>query len=151
MPCIFSFFRFAHLRVLWCEKQQRKQTTGFFACYVTFGEIEWMSFRNHRVCSSRQICSHYSDVIMSAMASQITGASIVGSTVCWGADQRKHQSPESPAFFREIHWVFYATIQVTSIQLKTLIHIGKFSVSPINKLIFWNHIWQSWLYECCCR
>ena len=36
---------------------------------------------------------HYSDVIMSAMASQITGVSMVCSTVCLGADQRKHQTP----------------------------------------------------------
>ena len=35
---------------------------------------------------------HYSDVIMSAMASQITGVSIVYSTFCSGAGQRKHQS-----------------------------------------------------------
>ena len=46
---------------------------------------------------------HYSDVIMSAMASQITGVSIVCSTDCWGADQRKHQSYASLAFMREIH------------------------------------------------
>ena len=38
---------------------------------------------------------HYSDVIMSAMASQITGVMIVYSTVCSGADQRKHQSSVS--------------------------------------------------------
>ena len=36
--------------------------------------------------------SHYSDVIMSVMASQITSVSTVCSTVCSGADQRKHQS-----------------------------------------------------------
>ena len=35
---------------------------------------------------------HYNDVIISVMASQITGDSIVCSTVCSGADQRKHQS-----------------------------------------------------------
>ena len=41
---------------------------------------------------------HYSDVIMSVMASQITSASIVCSTVCSGADQRKHQSSASLVF-----------------------------------------------------
>ena len=46
---------------------------------------------------------HYSDVTMSVMASQITGASIVCSTVCSGADQRKHQSFASLAFVRRIH------------------------------------------------
>ena len=35
---------------------------------------------------------------MSAMASQITGVSIVCSTVCCGVDQRKHQSSASLAF-----------------------------------------------------
>ena len=34
---------------------------------------------------------HYSDVILSVMMFQITGVSIVYSTVCSGADQRKHQ------------------------------------------------------------
>ena len=33
---------------------------------------------------------HYSDVIMIAMTSQITGVLIVYSTVCSGTDQRKH-------------------------------------------------------------
>ena len=46
---------------------------------------------------------HYSDVTMSAMAFQITGVSIVCSTVCSGADQRKHQSSASLAFVRRIH------------------------------------------------
>ena len=41
---------------------------------------------------------HYSDVIMSAMVSQITSVLIVCSTVCPGADQRKHQSSASLAF-----------------------------------------------------
>ena len=46
----------------------------------------------------------HSDVIMSAMASQITGVSIAYSTVCSGAVQRKHQSSASLAFVRGIHW-----------------------------------------------
>ena len=47
--------------------------------------------------------TYYSDVIMSAMASQITGVSIVYLTYCSGADQRKHQSSPSLAFVRGIH------------------------------------------------
>ena len=39
---------------------------------------------------------YYSDVIMNAMASQITGVSIVYSTVCSGADQKKYQRYASP-------------------------------------------------------
>ena len=47
---------------------------------------------------------HYNDVIMSAMASQITSLTIVNSTVYSGTDQRKHQSSASMAFVWGIHW-----------------------------------------------
>ena len=40
---------------------------------------------------------HYSEVIMSTLAFQTTGVSIVYSTVCSGVDQRKHQSSASLA------------------------------------------------------
>ena len=46
---------------------------------------------------------HYSDVIMGAIASQITSLTIVYSTVYSDADQRKHQSSASLAFVRGIH------------------------------------------------
>ena len=46
---------------------------------------------------------HYNEVIMGAMASQITGLMIVYSTVYSGADQRKHRSSASLAFVRGIH------------------------------------------------
>ena len=45
---------------------------------------------------------HYSDFIMRTVASQITGVSIVCSTVGSGADQRKHQSFASLAFVKGI-------------------------------------------------
>ena len=47
------------------------------------------------------IMDHYNDVIMSALASQITSLTIVYSTVY--SDQRKHQSFASLAFVRGIH------------------------------------------------
>ena len=43
------------------------------------------------------IIGHYGDVIMGAIASQITSPSIVYSTVYSDADHRKHQSSVSPA------------------------------------------------------
>ena len=46
---------------------------------------------------------HYCDVIMGAMAFQITSPTIVYSTVNSDADQRKHQSSASLAFVRGIH------------------------------------------------
>ena len=47
--------------------------------------------------------NHYGDVIMSAMASQITSLTIVYSTAYSDADQRKHQSSASLSFVRVIH------------------------------------------------
>ena len=49
------------------------------------------------------LLTHYSDVIMGAMASQITSLTIVYSAVYSGADQRKHQSSTSLAYVRGIH------------------------------------------------
>ena len=56
-----------------------------------------------KVCKNAFIEHHYSDVMMSAMAFPITAVSIVCSTVCSGADQRKHQSSATLAFVRGIH------------------------------------------------
>ena len=47
--------------------------------------------------------SHYNDVIMGTIASQITSLTIVYSTVYSGADQSKHQSSASLAFMWGIH------------------------------------------------
>ena len=46
---------------------------------------------------------HYSDIIMSAIMSQITSISIVCSAFCSGEHQRKHQSSAPLAFVRGIH------------------------------------------------
>ena len=46
---------------------------------------------------------HYGDVIMSEMAYQIIGVSIIYSTACSGASQRKHYSSTSLAFVGGIH------------------------------------------------
>ena len=46
---------------------------------------------------------HYSDVIMSTVASQIASFTIVYSTVYSGVGERKHQSSASLAFVRGIH------------------------------------------------
>ena len=46
---------------------------------------------------------HYNDVIMGAIAYQITSLTDVYSTVYSDADQRKHQSSASLAFVRGIH------------------------------------------------
>ena len=46
---------------------------------------------------------HYYDVIMGAIASQITSLTIIYSAVYSDADQSKHQSSTSLAFVRGIH------------------------------------------------
>ena len=57
-----------------------------------------------RVCiSTSHSAYHYSDVIMSTMASQITSRTNVYSTVYSGADQRKHQNSASLAVVWGIH------------------------------------------------
>ena len=63
------------------------------------------SYSPPNTCLIRQvtIISHYGDVIMGAIASQITSLTIVYSIVYSDADQRKHQSSVSLAFVRGIH------------------------------------------------
>ena len=77
----------------------RRQTTllhwkrsEYHYCFIT---------ASPSLISSPQL--HYSDVLMGTMASLIIGVPIIYSTVCLGADQRKHQSSASLAFVREIH------------------------------------------------
>ena len=60
------------------------------ACFIDYG-----------ITTSYAVQKHYNDVIMGAMASQIT--SLAYSIVCIGGDQRKHQSSASLAFVRGIH------------------------------------------------
>ena len=59
--------------------------------------------RGHHCANRRPNQVHYSDVIMGAIASQITSLTIVYSTVYSDADERKHQSSASLAFVRGIH------------------------------------------------
>ena len=47
------------------------------------------------------ICQHYNDIIMSAIASQITSPTIVYSAVDSDTDERKHESSASLAFVGE--------------------------------------------------
>ena len=53
--------------------------------------------------STGTLMTHYNDVTMKPMASQITGTTIVYSTVCSDADQRKYQISASMALVRGIH------------------------------------------------
>ena len=57
----------------------------------------------HHIVQRVSSQSHYADVIIIEMASQITSLAIVCSIVYSDADQRKHQSSASLAFVRGIH------------------------------------------------
>ena len=76
----------------WCRKTPcRQQPSGGFDYDFS---VTWVLCCTHIVLQPLP----YSDVIMCAMASQITRVSIVCSTVVSGRDQRKHQSSASLAF-----------------------------------------------------
>ena len=72
---------------------------------ITWQKTNQIAFMNIfcGICSMSDCLYHNSDVIMSTMASQITGVLIVYSTGSSGVDQRKHQTSASLAFVREIH------------------------------------------------
>ena len=71
-----------------------------FVLYV-FNLCDGISYSCTSLCC--WIGAHYSDVIMSAAASLITGVSMVWLIVWLGADQRKHHSSGSQVFARGIH------------------------------------------------
>ena len=62
-----------------------------------------MSHSHVIIADTPPLLLHYDDVIMDAIASQITSLTIVYSIVYSDADQRKHQSSASLAFVRGIH------------------------------------------------
>ena len=61
----------------------------------------YIHYRLHSISENKY--SHYNDVIMTTVASQITGLTFVYSTVYSDTDQRKHQSSASLAFVWGIH------------------------------------------------
>ena len=104
-----------------------KKTQFFHSLLINCNQVSWEYFMAvcvmHKRClwlTEARLCiymytsvvncwsancsaSHYSDVIMSAMASQITSLAIVYSTVYSGTDHRKHQSSALLSFVRGIH------------------------------------------------
>ena len=78
----FNIYGYRFWRLIWlCIKEYDTNTD------TNFDEYE------SKNCTVSVNWIQYSDVIMNAMASQITSLTIVYSTIYSGADQRKHQSP----------------------------------------------------------
>ena len=105
----------------WCRLGDKPLSEPMLACsptHVYVSRPQWLNssgicqiwvwfkrFESH-FCKIRLISNwttHYNDVIMSTVVSQVTILTIVFSTVYSGADQRKHQSSASLAFVRGIH------------------------------------------------
>ena len=84
----------------WNERKKKSMCIFVLVSTLRFQCWELIWNVNTAICFS---ISRYSDVIMSEIASQITGVSIVYSTICSGVDQGKHESSASLAFVRGIH------------------------------------------------
>ena len=69
---------------------------------VLIADIELL-LRSCPMSAANMPKSHYNNVKMGEMASQITSLAIVNSTFYSGADQKKHRSSASLAFVRVIH------------------------------------------------
>ena len=105
---VFSVYCRSDPSIAQIAKQNISRYT-LLICLVMFENVrvwkpyiwgEWVIHLTDQTRLSSSL-SHYSDVIMSVMASQITGVSIVYSSLCPAADQRKHQSSASLAFVGE--------------------------------------------------
>ena len=95
---ILSNSSFTEIRLPWSDCQWTSIGLNDASAPVRSQTIIWT---NEGLDTASRI--YYSDVIMSAMASQITGVSIVCWTVGSCTDQSKHQSSASLAFVRGIH------------------------------------------------
>ena len=72
-------------------------------CVINVLRVKCCSKGSNKGIILERVEVHYNDVIMGAIASQITSLTIVHSIVYSDADQRKHQSSASLAFVRGIH------------------------------------------------
>ena len=94
----------------------------------------------HSKCVIRQYC----DVIMGAMASQITSLTIVYSIVHSVADQRKHQSSASLAIVRGIHRGAQRTSNAENVSISRRHHMQSPKRCPFcsvfNVLTHWGRV-----------
>ena len=87
-----------------------KICSNFLSMNDTVSELNFASIWivGWKLFSWNESILHYSDVIMGALASQITSLTIVYSAVYSGADERKHQSSASLALcgeFTDDWWI----------------------------------------------
>ena len=97
---MFHFFSTSYpIFTLYPREYLRPFRSMWNSITLSWWDISW----KYRILVLREPAAHYSDVIMSAMASQITSLMIVYSSFYSGADKRKRQSSASLGFVRGIH------------------------------------------------
>ena len=94
--------------MLWINKYHSSsiKETCFIERYQYVIYIHLSANNDRFICNLQRLKSngyHYNDAIMSAIASQITGLTIVYSIIYSDEDLRKHQSSASLAFVPGIH------------------------------------------------
>ena len=97
------------------------------SCVISIRVWSWLSIMT-KIRTSRvfdKICRRFCIIIdiMCAITSQITGVSIVCSTVCWGSDNKIHQSSASLAFVRGTTGHWWLSSQRTSYTAETCFHL----------------------------
>ena len=96
----FGFFLHSFAVYVFASPANVQSCVCSSASELTLQTTDKMTTNTPQCIITRQ---HYTDIIMSLMASQITSLTIVYSPVCSGTDQRKRQSSASLAFVRGIH------------------------------------------------
>ena len=98
-----NFLIYVNIDILCCSCSSYCMSERLFVSFAVLCSVLVALEVNWYISMSSCSLLHYDDVIMGAMASQITSLTIVYSTVYSDADQRKHQSSASLAFVRGIH------------------------------------------------
>ena len=141
-----------HLSLLPCLSRQ-DSTTGLFSvvldipsnmCTFTLCCVLLRSMPADCIHRFRITSEHYSVVIMSTMASQFTSVSIVCTTLCVGANQRKPQSSVSLAFVRGSHWWAVNSPHKGPLARKTFPSDEGIMRHLYNYKIYSMRVWQTW-------
>ena len=107
-PVTRKMFPFDDVIMNEARKDECNNVTGRIHGLTFYDDILEIHLLWHTLYTSS--FSHYSDVMMSATESQLTGVSIVYSTVCSVAVQRKHQGSAPLVFERGFHrWPVVST------------------------------------------
>ena len=123
---------------LWGESTSQKQVMQALDVFVVVGGVR------PRDVNMPSLWWHYSDVMMSAKASQITAVTIVYWTMCSYVDQRKHQSSASLALGRGItghRWIPRTKGQ----QRGKCFHLMTSSWNVVIPLIYFRILSQLWI------